>query len=119
MLLFWFVYRVTLFEDPVYQSLMEKIVAKKSLLKKEFERSDRNQTSMQFLITCLRNIIFFIKLDHISSTDWADIMKDILHIDLPWLNLRSKFVKEDTQGILYNSMLEEYALENAKFQKVL
>ncbi|CAM2721085.1 unnamed protein product [Rotaria socialis] len=91
--------QVTLFEDPVYQSLMETIVAKQSLLRKEFERSDRNQTN------------------HISLTNWADIMKNVLQIDLPWFNLRSKFVKEDTQGILYNSMLEEYASDDAKFQK--
>ncbi|CAF4679781.1 unnamed protein product [Rotaria socialis] len=44
-------------------------------------------------------------------------MKNVLQIDLPWFNLRSKFVKEDTQGILYNSMLEEYASDDAKFQK--
>ncbi|CAF2529170.1 unnamed protein product [Rotaria sp. Silwood2] len=91
--------KITLYEDPVYQTLMEKIVTKKSLLKKEFARSDRNQTN------------------YISSTAWADIMKSVLQIDLPWLTLRSKFVKEDTQGILYNTMLEEYALDNTKFQK--
>ena len=46
-------------------------------------------------------------------------MKNVLQIDFPWLNLRSKFVKEDARGILYKSMLEEYASDNAKFQKVL
>ncbi|CAF3479330.1 unnamed protein product [Rotaria sp. Silwood1] len=91
--------QITLFEDPVYQTLMENIVAKKSLLEKEFERSDRNQTN------------------YISSRVWADIMKNVLQIDLPWLTLRAKFVKEDTQGILYNTMFEEYTLDNTKFQK--
>ncbi|CAF4482030.1 unnamed protein product, partial [Rotaria socialis] len=91
--------QVAPFEDPVYQSLMKKIVAKKSLLKNEFEKSDRNQTN------------------HLSATVWSDIMKNVLQIDLPWLTLRSKFVKEDTQGILYKTMLEEYTLDNAKFQK--
>ncbi|CAF4049213.1 unnamed protein product [Rotaria sp. Silwood2] len=65
--------QVTLFEDPVYQTLMKKIVAKKSLLKKEFEKSDKNRTN------------------HLSPTIWSDIMKNVLQIDLPWLTLRSKF----------------------------
>ncbi|CAF1376296.1 unnamed protein product, partial [Rotaria sp. Silwood1] len=91
--------KVTLFEDPVYQTLMKKIVAKKSLLKKEFEKADKNQT------------------EYLSPTVWSDIMKNILQIDLPWLTLRSKFVREDAQGVLYNTTIEDYALHNTKFQK--
>ncbi|CAF5045136.1 unnamed protein product, partial [Rotaria sp. Silwood1] len=40
----------------------------------------------------------------------------ILRIDLPWLTLRSKLVQEDKQGILYNTMFDEYTLDNTKFQ---
>ena len=46
-------------------------------------------------------------------------MENVLQIDLPWLILRSKLVQEDTQGILYNTMLQECTLDNTKFQKVL
>lgn len=107
-------------EDPVYQSLMEKIIAKRSLLKKEFEKADRNRTSISSLKIFFHSnyISFFFEIDHLSATVWSDIMKNVLQIDLPWLTLRSILVKEDTQGILYNSMLEGYALDNAKFQNV-
>ncbi|CAF1083695.1 unnamed protein product [Rotaria sordida] len=89
---------VTLFEDPAYQSLVEKIMTNKSLLQKEFERADRYQTN------------------HLSLTVWSKIMTNVLHIDLPWLILRSKLVQEDTQGILYNTMFDGYILNNTRFQ---
>ncbi|CAF5086327.1 unnamed protein product, partial [Rotaria sp. Silwood1] len=90
--------QVTLFEDPVYQSLMEKIMTNKSLLQKEFEKRDRYQTN------------------HVPLKVWSEIMTNILRIDLPWLTLRSKLVQEDKQGILYNTMFDEYTLDNTKFQ---
>ncbi|CAF3697493.1 unnamed protein product [Rotaria sp. Silwood1] len=90
--------KVTLFEDPAYQSLLEKIMANKSLLQKEFEKADRNQTN------------------HLSLIVWSEIMTKVLQIDLPWLTLRSKLVQEDTQGILYNSMFDGLTLDNTKFQ---
>ncbi|CAF4402154.1 unnamed protein product, partial [Rotaria sordida] len=43
-------------------------------------------------------------------------MTNVLHIDLPWLILRSKLVQEDTQGILYNTMFDGYILNNTRFQ---
>ncbi|CAF4204697.1 unnamed protein product, partial [Rotaria sordida] len=89
---------VTLFEDPAYQSLVEKIMTNKSLLEKEFQRADRYQTN------------------HLSLTVWSKIMTNVLHIDLPWLILRSKLVQEDTQGILYNTMFDGYILDNTRFQ---
>lgn len=45
------------------------------------------------------------------------MMNKVLQIDFPWLTLRSKFVKEDTQGIIYNTMLENNDLDNPEFQK--
>ncbi len=41
--------RVTLFEDPAYHSLMEKILANKSLLLKEFEKVDNRKTGNWYL----------------------------------------------------------------------
>jgi len=35
--------RVTLFEDPAYHSLIEKIMTNKTLLIKEFEKADKNK----------------------------------------------------------------------------
>lgn len=70
------------------------------------------------MIISLHNLVFVVKLDHLSTTVWSDIMKNVLQIDLPWLTLRSLFVKEDNQGILYKTMLEEYTLDHVKFQKV-
>ena len=43
----FFVYRVTLFEDPAYHSLMEKIMTNKNLLLKEFEKADKTKNGMQ------------------------------------------------------------------------
>lgn len=45
-------------------------------------------------------------------------MKNILQIDLPWFILRSNFVKEDLQGVLYNTMFQEYITNNTIFEKV-
>ena len=45
-------------------------------------------------------------------------MTNVLHIDLPWLTLRSKLVKEDAQGIRYHTMFEGYAIDNPRFQMV-
>ncbi|CAF3869569.1 unnamed protein product [Rotaria sp. Silwood1] len=90
--------QVTLCEDPAYQSLMEKIMTHKSFLQKEFEKRDRYQTN------------------HLPLKVWSEIMTNILRIDLPWLTLRSKLVQEDKQGILYNTMFDEYTLDNTKFQ---
>jgi hypothetical protein len=36
--------RVTLFEDPVYHSLIEKIMFNRTSLLKEFEKADTNKT---------------------------------------------------------------------------
>ncbi|CAF2929864.1 unnamed protein product, partial [Rotaria sp. Silwood2] len=89
--------QITLFEDPAYQSLLERIMTNKSSLQKEFEKRDRYQTN------------------HIPLKVWSEIMTNVLRIDLPWLTLRSKLVHEDKQGILYNTMFDEYALDNTKF----
>ncbi|CAF4197975.1 unnamed protein product, partial [Rotaria magnacalcarata] len=90
--------QITLFEDPAYQSLVEKIMTNKSSLEKEFEKRDRYGTS------------------HLPSKVWSEIMTNVLQIDLPWITLRSKLVQEDKQGILYNTMFDEYARDNTKFQ---
>ncbi|CAF0789305.1 unnamed protein product [Rotaria sordida] len=90
--------QVTLFEDSAYQTLLEKIMTNKSLLQKEFEKRDRYQTN------------------HLPLKVWSEIMTNILRIDLPWLTLRSKLVQEDKQGILYNTMFDEYTVDNTKFQ---
>lgn len=60
-----------------------------------------------------------INLDHVSLTAWSQIMTDVLKIDLPWLTLRAKLVKEDEQGILYNTMFEDYTVNAAKLQSVM
>ncbi|CAF0994447.1 unnamed protein product [Adineta steineri] len=90
--------KVTLFEDPAYHSLIEKIMTNKSILQKEFERADGNRT------------------DHLSLTIWADIMAKVLQLDLPWLTLRTRLVQEDSQGIIYKTMFDEFILDNSKFQ---
>ncbi|CAF1374131.1 unnamed protein product, partial [Rotaria sordida] len=90
--------QVTLFEDPAYHSLMEKIITNKSSLQKEFEKRDRYRTN------------------HLPLKIWFEIMTNVLRINLPWLTLRSKLVQEDKQGILYNTMFDEYSLDNTKFQ---
>lgn len=38
--------RVTMFEDPAYQSLVEKILASKSVLLKEFEQVDKSKSGI-------------------------------------------------------------------------
>ncbi|CAF1047993.1 unnamed protein product [Adineta steineri] len=90
--------QVTLFEDPAYHSLIEKIMSNKTLLLKEFLKADTSKT------------------EHLSLTIWADIMSDVLQMDLPWLILRTKLVQEDPKGILYNTMFTDYILDNSKFQ---
>ncbi|CAF0748776.1 unnamed protein product [Adineta ricciae] len=90
--------KVTLFEDPAYHALVEKIMSHKNLLRKEFEKADENKT------------------DHLPLTTWADIMTQVLQLDLPWLTLRGKIVYEDSQGIAYKTMFEDYILDNSKFQ---
>ena len=40
-------YRVTLFEDPAYHSLIEKIITNKSLLLKDFERADTKKSGTE------------------------------------------------------------------------
>ncbi|CAF0929609.1 unnamed protein product [Adineta steineri] len=90
--------KVTLFEDPAYHSLIEKIMTNKSILQKEFERADGNRT------------------DHLPLTIWADIMAKVLQLDLPWLTLRTRLVQEDSQGIIYKTMFDEFILDNSKFQ---
>ncbi|CAF2135394.1 unnamed protein product [Rotaria magnacalcarata] len=90
--------QVTLLEDPAYQALIEKIMAKKSSLQKEFDKADRNQTA------------------HLPVIVWSKIMTNVLEADLPWFTLRSKLVEEDAQGVRYNTMFDGYALYNTKFQ---
>lgn len=90
--------QVTLFEDPAYHALMEKIMTSKSILLKEFDKADVNKT------------------DHLASTVWAEIMSSVLQVDLPWLTLRAKLVQEDEKGILYRTMFDDYILDNSKFQ---
>ncbi|CAF1092757.1 unnamed protein product [Rotaria sordida] len=90
--------QVTLFEDPAYHSLLEKIITNKSSLQKEFTKRDRYQTH------------------HLPLKVWSEIMTNVLRINLPWLTLRSKLVQEDKHGILYNTMFNEYTLDNTKFQ---
>ncbi|CAF1098795.1 unnamed protein product [Adineta steineri] len=90
--------KVTLFEDPAYHSLIEKIMTNKSILQKEFERADGNRT------------------EHLPLTIWADIMAKVLQLDLPWLTLRTRLVQEDSQGIIYKTMFDEFILDNSKFQ---
>ncbi|CAF0903261.1 unnamed protein product [Rotaria sordida] len=90
--------QVTLFEDPAYHSLLEKIITNKSSLQKEFTKRDRYQTH------------------HLPLKVWSEIMTNVLRINLPWLTLRSKLVQEDKHGILYNTMFDEYTLDNTKFQ---
>jgi hypothetical protein len=95
-----FLFRVTLFEDPAYHSLIEKIMTNRSPLLKELEKADINKT------------------DHLSLTTWGDIMSDVLQVDLPWFILRSKLVQEDEKGVLYRTMFDDYILDNSKFQMV-
>ena len=45
-------------------------------------------------------------------------MASVLHIDLPWLTLRSKIVQEDDNGILYKTMFDDYVLDNSVLQMV-
>ncbi|CAM4754238.1 unnamed protein product [Rotaria magnacalcarata] len=90
--------QLTLFEDPVYRALTEKIMTNKTALLKRFEKADKN------------------KNDHLPLTTWADILSDVLQVDLPWLILRSKLVQEDPKGILYKTMFNDYILDNSKFQ---
>jgi hypothetical protein len=45
-------------------------------------------------------------------------MANVLHIDLPWLTLRSKIVQEDENGILYRTMFDDYMLDNSSMQLV-
>ena len=52
--------RVTLFEDPAYQSLVEKIIANRRSLQKEFEKADRNGTCIQFIRILILYMIFFV-----------------------------------------------------------
>ena len=113
--------RVTLFEDPAYHSLIEKIMTNKSLLMREFEKADptktgRTQHSRGIQSKQTNSIIS--PLDHLSLTVWAEIMSNVLQLDLPWLILRAKLVKEDEKGILYKTMFTDYILDNSKFQMV-
>jgi hypothetical protein len=45
-------------------------------------------------------------------------MSNVLQLDLPWLTLRSKLVQEDEQGIIYQTMFDNYILHNSKVQMV-
>jgi len=45
-------------------------------------------------------------------------MGSVLQLDLPWLTLRTKLVKEDEQGILYKTIFNDYILDNSKMQMV-
>ena len=61
----------------------------KSVLLKEFEKADKNKTgNLKYFL--FNNICFFYVLDHLPLTIWAEIMSNVLQIDLPWLILRSK-----------------------------
>jgi hypothetical protein len=62
--------------------------------------------------------MIFLQLDHLPLTTWSEIMANVLHIDLPWLTLRSKIVQEDENGILYRTMFDDYVLANSTIQKV-
>jgi len=90
--------KVTLFEDPAYEGLVEKIMANKNPLLKEFEKADAGRT------------------DHLVGTVWSSIMSEILQLDLPWLVIRSKLVQEDKKGILYRTMFDGYVLDNSKLK---
>lgn len=90
--------KVTMFEDPAYHSLIEKIMSNKSVLLKQFEKADTKKTG------------------HLSLTLWSEIMTNILQLDLPWLTLRTKLVQEDSRGILYRTLFDSYTLDNPKVQ---
>lgn len=48
------VFRVTIFEDPAYHALTEKIVSNKSLLLKQFEKADRKKTGSTLIFLFFR-----------------------------------------------------------------
>ncbi|CAF1045170.1 unnamed protein product, partial [Didymodactylos carnosus] len=90
--------KVTLFEDPAYHSLIEKILSNKSQLLQEFEKADKT------------------KSERLPLTTWSDIMTIVLILDLPWLTLRTRLVQEDGKGIIYRSMFDDFVISNPKFQ---
>ena len=110
-------YRVTLFEDPAYHSLIEKIITNKSLLLKDFERADTKKSGTE-LASGSSTTPSLSRTDHLPLTIWAEIMSSVLQVDLPWLLLRTKLVQEDDKGILYRTMFDNYILDNSKFQMV-
>ena len=66
----------------------------------------------------LPSMFLSLLLDHLPATVWSNIMATVLQLDLPWLTLRAKLVEEDTQGVLYRTMFDAYALDNSKVQMV-
>lgn len=92
-------------------------MSNRTLLLKRFEKADKNKTGTNLLVR-FNYDYFLIKIDHLPLTTWADIMTDVLQVDLPWLILRAKLVQEDGKGILYKTMFNDYILDNSKFQMV-
>ncbi|CAF1159747.1 unnamed protein product [Didymodactylos carnosus] len=90
--------KVTLFEDPAYRSLMEKILSNKTKLLEEFEKADKT------------------KSNRLSLKIWSEIMLEVLVLDLPWLTLRTRLVQEDTKGIIYRTLFDDFVISNPKFQ---
>lgn len=105
-----------MFEDPAYHSLIEKILANKSPLLKQFEQADTTKSGMILRFSSRRSSSSIS--GHLPLTTWSNIMATVLHIDLPWLTLRSKIVQEDDNGILYRTMFDDYVLDNSVLQMV-
>ncbi|XP_074048798.1 serine/threonine-protein phosphatase with EF-hands 1 isoform X2 [Macrotis lagotis] len=91
--------RVNLVENSAISILAGKMISRKTDLIKEFQKYDENDTGK------------------ISLSDWAKATEDILDLQLPWLSLCPRLVKDIEDGyVLYEEGFKELAVIRAPEQ---
>lgn len=86
----FFIFRVTLFEDPVYQSLTEKLVSNKTILMERFKAADPKKTSS---IRCFswieENIFILVQITFLRRLGRRSFLKSFSSIYLGWRSDRN------------------------------
>ena len=72
--------RVSMVESSAFRDLRTRIFANQGALLDKFQAFDPDSTGL------------------ITTSEWAESLRDVLSLDLPWRTLRSKLVEMDDNG---------------------
>eukprot|EP00116_Pleurobrachia_bachei_P009388 sb/3469650/ len=86
--------RVSMVESSAFRDLRTKMFANQGALLEKFQKFDPENTGV------------------ISTSEWAESLRDVLSLDLPWRTLRTKLVETDENGkVKYSSCFTDGCIE--------